>query len=378
MRFRLSVLVVLAATALLRSAGSAAMPDGHAPIMPLAPESLLLDITTAGDRIVAAGERGHILYSDDGGRSWIQAAVPTTQMLTSIYFISPQRGWAAGHDGLILVSDDGGAHWRVQRDGIAVQQQANLELREAAYQQVDQLQQALAAANDGDREELEMALDDAVMDLEDADLALKEAPFASPLMDIWFQDRDRGWAVGAFGTLLATRNGGKQWSNEAGVVDNPDEFHLNAVTGDGAGRVFIAGEGGVMYRSFDGGENWETLEPFYGGSWFGAVYNPVNEFLLVFGLRGHLYRSADFGTSWQPVIGKNQMTLAGGNISDDGRIVLVGAVGAVLRSSDGGLSFDEAMLPERLSLSSALWRGDRQVLVGQGGIRVISVESRHD
>ena len=38
-----------------------------------AASNLLLDITEAGDRLVVAGDRGHILYSDDGGNSWAQA-----------------------------------------------------------------------------------------------------------------------------------------------------------------------------------------------------------------------------------------------------------------------------------------------------------------
>ena len=38
-----------------------------------AASNLLLDITEAGDRLVVAGDRGHILYSDDGGNSWTQA-----------------------------------------------------------------------------------------------------------------------------------------------------------------------------------------------------------------------------------------------------------------------------------------------------------------
>ena len=79
----------------------------YAPIMPLAQRSLLLDIAAAGERVLMAGERGHILNSDDRGASWLQARVPTTQMLTGIHFVDNERGWAVGHDGLILVSGDG-------------------------------------------------------------------------------------------------------------------------------------------------------------------------------------------------------------------------------------------------------------------------------
>jgi photosystem II stability/assembly factor-like uncharacterized protein len=354
---------------LLLACGNGTAATEYAPLMPLAQQSLLLDITSAGERLVAAGERGHILYSDDHGSSWQQARVPTTQMLTGIHFVNAQRGWAVGHDGLVLVSDDGGGSWRVQRDGIAAQHQANIEMRERAHQQMQAIEQALQSTDAQNRAELELQLEDAVMDLEDADLALEEAVFTSPLMDLWFQDEERGWTVGAFGTLLATDNGGQTWRNQAGLIDNPDEFHLNAISGDGKGRVFIAGEGGVMYRSLDGGHNWETLEAFYEGSWVGTLYSASSDTLLLFGLRGNLYRSTDFGQSWQMVENASDKTLAGGATAPSGEIALVGAVGTLLLSDDGGQSFRRSMLPQRLSLSSALYSGGRLVLVGQGGAR---------
>lgn len=341
-----------------------------APIMPLAARSLLLDITTAGERLVVAGERGHILYSDDNGSSWRQATVPTTQMLTGIHFVDEQHGWAVGHDGMILASSDGGEHWRIQRDGIATQNQANLEMREQALQQVEALQQQLATADEEPRAALEIDLEDATMDLEDADLALAEPVFTSPFMDTWFQDRMRGWAVGAFGALAATEDGGQHWRAQQDLVDNPDEFHLNTITGDGKGRVFIAGEGGMMFRSMDGGTSWETLESFYEGSWFGAVYNAQHDALLLFGLRGNLYRSTDFGATWEAVPNDNDITLAGGTSSASGEIVLVGGVGTVMLSSDGGKTFQRSMVEDRLSLGSGISSKGRVVLVGQGGAKV--------
>ena len=208
------------------------------------------------------------------------------------------------------------------------------------------------------------------MDLEDADQALREAVFTSPLMDVWFQDEERGWAVGAFGTLLATEDGGSTWRDDSQRLHNLDEFHLNAVTGDGTGRVFIAGEGGTMYRSRDSGLTWEVLPTFYQGSWFGLVYTPDPEVLLVFGLRGNLYRSTDFGDSWDVITNNSQATIAGGSADARGRIALVGAVGTLLQSHDGGLSFDLSTLGDRLNLSSAIHHGERLIVVGQGGIKV--------
>jgi len=340
-----------------------------APIMPLATKALLLDISLADERLVAAGEHGIVLYSDDNGNHWQQAAVPTTRMLTSIHFVDGRHGWAVGHDGLILVSNDGGENWRIQRDGLALQHQTNLELRETAHRQVEALEQRLATADEAAKAQLETDLEDARIDLDDADLTLEEAVFTSPFMDVWFQDTNRGWAVGAFGALVTTEDGGQHWVNQDSKLDNPDEFHLNTVTGDGKGRVFVAGEGGVMFRSPDGGQSWESLEPFYDGSWFGAVYDAQHDALLVFGLRGHLYRSTDFGITWEPVKADNSNTLAGGNASAEGGIVLAGGDGTVLLSTDGGKTFQKTVMQDRLSLSSGIGRDGSLIVVGQGGVK---------
>ncbi|CAA0094170.1 Ycf48-like protein [Halioglobus japonicus] len=359
------VLSLLLSTMLRVSAQDAA------PIMPLAPQALLLAITTAGQRLVVAGEHGIILYSDENADNWQQASVPTTQMLTGIHFVDDRQGWAVGHDGLILVSDDGARSWRVQRDGLSVQHQLNLELRETAHRQIRELKEALAVSDDEARPDLELALEDAQLDLEDAELTLSEPVFTSPLMDVWFQDTNRGWAVGAFGTFVTTTDGGEHWVSQQKSLENPFEYHLNTVTGDGHGRVFIAGEGGVMFRSFDGGKVWESLEPFYQGSWFGAVYNADYRALLVFGLRGNVFRSTDFGTTWEAVSNDSHITLAGGTSSTQGDVVLAGAVGTVLVSNDGGRTFQRKQLADGLSLSSGISRGERLILIGQGGIRTV-------
>jgi photosystem II stability/assembly factor-like uncharacterized protein len=174
---------------------------------------------------------------------------------------------------------------------------------------------------------------------------------------------------------VATRDGGEHWVSQRRKLENPFEYHLNAVTGDGAGRVFVAGEGGVMYRSLDGGESWESLEPFYEGSWFGSVYNAQYGALLVFGLRGNIFRSPDFGTTWEAVPNDSHITLAGGTSSAQGDVVLAGSVGTVMISNDGGKTFRRTQMDDGLSLSSGIRRGERLILVGQGGIKTVQ-ESR--
>lgn len=81
-----------------------------------APQSLLLDVNRSGERLVAVGERGHILYSDDQGASWVQALTPVSTQLNAVFFVDDKLGWAVGEDAVILHSSDGGTSWQKQFD----------------------------------------------------------------------------------------------------------------------------------------------------------------------------------------------------------------------------------------------------------------------
>ncbi len=285
-----------------------------------ASSSLLLDVARAGDRLVAVGDRGHVLYSDDEGRNWTQAKVPTRQMLTAIYFIDASHGWAVGHDALILATRDGGQSWTVQYE---------------------------------------------------------EREREAPLLDVWFGDTRHGLAVGAYGALLETTDGGQNWEDVSDRLDNEDGFHLNAIAQVGENGLFIVGEMGGIFRSRDRGQSWEALESPYDGSFFGVLGGNDPEVVLAYGLRGHLFRSTDFGDSWQQIRLQNgggnplEAGLADGNRLADGRVVIVGHGGSVLTSADQGRTFTYHSRPDRLSLAGVI--ADKQgnlVLVGQGGVRL--------
>lgn len=286
-----------------------------------AQHSLLLDVSRAGARLVAVGDRGHILFSDDNGASWTQAKVPTRQLLSAVYFVSPQKGWAVGHDAQILHTADGGQTWSLQFE-----------------------------------------------DLE------REAP----LLDVWFQNEQHGLAVGAYGALLETTDGGQNWEDVSDRLDNEDGYHLNAIAAIKDSGLFVVGEMGGMFRSADWGATWETVKGPYEGSLFGVSSNGVSAGVLVMGLRGHLFRSVDFGGNWEQIElsagnGPLEFGLSSASLLDDGSLAVVGHGGSVLKSGDAGRSFGVVNRSDRLSLSAVSATADgKLVLVGQGGVLVAS------
>ena len=104
----LSLIGVLSATAVMLPVQAAQSADTVYSIQSTkAQHGLMLDVAQAGARLVAVGDRGHILYSDDQGQNWTQAKVPTRQLLTAVYFVDATHGWAVGHDAQILMSSPG-------------------------------------------------------------------------------------------------------------------------------------------------------------------------------------------------------------------------------------------------------------------------------
>lgn len=56
----------------------------------------LFDIFILGSHGWISGEKGTILLSTDGGQSWLPQRTPTNENITSLFFVSPDQGWAGG------------------------------------------------------------------------------------------------------------------------------------------------------------------------------------------------------------------------------------------------------------------------------------------
>lgn len=329
-----------------------------------ATESLLLDVAVAGASYVAVGERGHAIYSTDGGVTWQQGAVPVSTTLTSVFFVDEQYGWAVGHGGVILSTSDGGRQWVKQFDGNL----ANQMVIQAAESRVKRIESELDAAADDDKGDIEAALEEAQFALEDAKTDAATGP-SKPLLDVWFKDRNLGFVVGAYGFCFKTTDGGQTWENWAPKLENPDRFHLNAIgriTGD---ALFLVGEGGMIFSSTDFGDSWKRLESPYEGSLFGLTgTGNVNE-VLVFGLRGHVFKSVDLGRTWEKVESGTTATLSAGAPGEAGNVTLVGAQGVVAVSNNSGDSFIAKERADRLALTAIAHRKDQALLLfGEGGV----------
>ena len=257
-------------------------------------------------RVVAVGERGTVLLSDDQGASW-QPATVTPQRdltLTALVALTDSSLLAVGHDGWILRSDDQGAHWA-----------------EVRY----------------------------------------DSELAEPLLGIWSAGAQQVLAFGSFGKFYQSEDDGRTWQAQPLEVDSA---HLNGMDGGADGRRMLVGEQGLVMRSDDGGRNWQKLPAFYNGSLFGVVRLSPDRW-VTYGMRGHVFVSQNFGQSWDPVAVGNQLPLYGhALLPNGGGLLIVGAGSSVVRLDGNGHLVSASRLPGLGTLTSAVLVGSQRLLVG--------------
>ena len=292
----------------------------------------MLDADYAGDAIVAVGDRGHVLISEDGGESWRQVRVPTRAMLTAVSFHDAELGVAVGHDATVLRTADGGRSW----------QRVYFEPEE-------------------------------------------ERPF----LDIYFHDARNVIAIGAYGYFLESRDGGETWESREVTASDPGEvaepvdagetypedFHFNRFAVSDQGRWYMAAEAGNIYRSDDRGATWQRLPSPYEGSFMG-VLPLAGERLLVYGLQGTLLFSENAGGNWRPVETGTQATLVSAGILRDGRVLVAGYSGSVLIADQDLAAIRFVQLEQRMGISATLQLESGDLLLfGTGGMMRLPLDT---
>jgi photosystem II stability/assembly factor-like uncharacterized protein len=347
MRHRLrtsSTLLLCTALVALPAAGASAQEEGDAPpphslqpqpalVAPEAARYRLIDIADTGKRLVAVGQRGNIVLSDDG-KTWTQVPSPVNIMLTRVRFLDERRGWAVGYDGAILHSADGGASWQVQHYDAEARQ----------------------------------------------------------LYDILMLDAQDGIAVGGYGTYLTTGDGGATWAQHDSPLSELG-LHFNTIIPLGDGTLFIAGEKSLLAWSGDNGETWQMLNSPYNGTFFGAV--PLGtRGVLVYGLRGHAYVSLDVKAAarqdpatfdppsrvmvedpakvaamgWKYLTGGLYESMFGATPLPNGEVLLAGINGLSQKTSLATGTLNPHTLPTDATLADVLVHQGRLIGVGKRGV----------
>lgn len=351
----ISLTSILVASSLLATAAPTVKSplDTPAPIDKKAASSRIVGITAinrTAKAYAAVGSWGRILISHDSGTSWTQSPVPVSSDLVAITFPTPQQGWAVGHDGVVLHSADGGKSWERKLDGRLY---GDMILRH--YEKLQQ--ETDPQAQD---EKLARLVQDARY--------FKEDGADKPFLDVWFENEQSGWVIGAFNLILHTTDAGKTWEPWIDRTDNPTAYTLYAI-GHAGEDVFIVGELGLVLRLDREQQRFVKVGTPYSGSFFGLAGKPG--LVIVFGLRGTALRSRDAGQNWEKLETNISGGITGGTFQEDGSLVLVSTDGKMLLSHDDGSSFRSISLKQPMSLNDITPLSSNSVIVaGEDGLSV--------
>jgi photosystem II stability/assembly factor-like uncharacterized protein len=173
---------------------------------------------------------------------------------------------------------------------------------------------------------------------------------------ISFADTQHGWAVGGYGLIMRTKDGGQTWDQ----LKRPTDFDLHAIhfinsqVGYVAGRRWLRDKTGAETHSIEilkttnGGETWRRV---YKDDGSGSVFKfaTLGEEIVVAAIDGRrLIRTEDAGKTWQAV-GANVPGISAVMFDQRGMGWAVGSKGGFHRSLDGGITWERpANLPTNL------------------------------
>ena len=240
----------------------------------------------------AAGSKGALLATDDGGKTWKARKRPADDSLRDIYFADSLNGWIVcernvyelkSNDDVrtyLMKTNDGGENWeRVKISGVDV----NARLVRAVFSPsgrgwaFGEFGAVYKSVSDG------------------GEWVKLSAPTRNLLLGGTFIDDYRGWLVGAGGTILQTSDGGETWhvsrlANAPGVRFNSTSFIGNRLG-------WAVGSGGSIYRTTNGGRTWEAQRSGVSADLFDVKFLNELEGWAV-GADGTAIHTADGGLNW--------------------------------------------------------------------------------
>jgi photosystem II stability/assembly factor-like uncharacterized protein len=322
----------------------------------------------------ACGNGAIAYYTVDGGLHWTGVSTGGDSTMGSIYFTDLLNGWAVDLNGHVVHSTDGGKHWSIK----ATVSGFNLSMI--------QFFDAVEGWTIGG---------DAFYHTTDGGTHWTKAvvPRNTWAYSARFFDRTRGVAVGEFGNILRTSDGGVSWQV---IQPQGSGQRLWDVEYADANDLFLVGDNGTISRSADGGTNWKSVQSGAAGvthdleaidskhawagqdageiaytvnggtQWVRATVDGFDVFGKIFavafadaatgwaggsdaffgGSRGVLSKSSDGGKTWAEQLEFSDFTFNGLDAIDPLTAFAVGGFdfvggGLVLRTTDGGINWSD-------------------------------------
>ena len=276
--------------------------------------------------------------------TWARQKPGTMTWLRSVFFVNQNRGWAAGGKGTLLSTDDGGKTWRVSytsfddviRDVFFVDEQNGWLVCEANPYRLKTREDPrayLMKTTDGGNKWTRVEVAGAELKGEN-EVQQHVASVDAILVRAVFSRGGRGWTFGEAGAIFTTRDAGESWTR----LRSPTRHLLLGGTFVDDDRGWMVGAGATIIQTSDGGETWyqSTLPNVDKSIRFTATTFVDNRDGWVVGSAGSVYRTTNGGRTWQKQESGVDVDLFDVKFVDAQEGWAVGAEGTIIHTTDGG------------------------------------------
>ncbi len=278
--------------------------------------STINSIDGIGDKVWIAGGSGLLATSNDLGITWDLITPVPSASLYGLTFLSENIGYAAGFDGVLLKTTNGGANWK------------------GGYLTV-----GFRTLN---------------------------------IQDLYFLNENIGFAAHSYQMVSKTTDGGANWTaiipdTNAATVTSSAVFFVNENLGFVAGRV--ASNVDVIYRTTDGGNSWTSQTNQLARNPQSVAFSNESKGIVVADGLKAIY-TTNGGINWNPSQFLNIPT--GWETANLRKVIFISendalAVGdkIILKSRNGGATFEYIQTGSEVMLYSAAFRNDTTYVVGK-------------
>jgi photosystem II stability/assembly factor-like uncharacterized protein len=159
-------------------------------------------------------------------------------------------------------------------------------------------------------------------------------PTSNQLVSLDFIDEYTGLAVGEYGTIVKTTDGGGNWK----LIEIPWLDYLLDVDFVNNQISYAAGQNGIIIKSTDGGETWERQSVKYTNNLNRVLFRNQNDGWII-GEKGLILHTSDGGNKWDQVISNRGEELKGIAFINDSSLCIVGMDSTILLTDNEGKSW---------------------------------------
>jgi photosystem II stability/assembly factor-like uncharacterized protein len=274
-------------------------------------------VAASGQRVIVAGSHGSMLISPDAGVRFYRAHLPQPDSIIDVALLNPATGFAITSSQNVLQSEDSGKTWKSL--SVAFKNPVRLCVVGNSIYLIEEGGRCFRRNSAGE-------------------WAFQGTAPAQKVSSLSFASEQVGVLIGHDSLLFRTSDAGVTWSQV--VVGNNAPVGTACIYQDIGvlfckdDRIFASNNQGATWDSV-ATKDFSTLHPK-------GVLAVDDIHYLVYGGCGSsrlLGFSSDAGRSWKystPILSNDQMQFLDAAVTSGGTVILVGKFGTILRSENGG------------------------------------------